>query len=215
MHDPKTLIAIIQAAFAKNVYPGDAYLLGSREGTEPFDEVGPFQGKRNWDSIEPQFLDQHAVALSFFSEAGLRFFLPAYLIADLRGQLQNAEPDSCLTLGFSDVRVETRISGETICLRTGKSRLINPHRYGAATLFDYARYRLSIFTREESAAIVQYLEWKRDSADLPAIGKTIEAALDGFWRERVRSAPSAKELLDQQKEQQTFLDATTGLQRNE
>jgi hypothetical protein len=57
---------------------------------------------------------------------------------------------------------------------------------------DYARYRLSVFTREESAAIVEYLRWRRDRAGAEAGG--IDAALAGFWLERARSAPPAGDL---------------------
>lgn len=46
-------------------------------------------------------LDAHYSALSFFSEAAFRFFFPAYLIADLRGELRTADPLFHLTGGFS------------------------------------------------------------------------------------------------------------------
>jgi hypothetical protein len=46
-------------------------------------------------------LDGHANALGYFSEAGFRFFLPAYLIADLHGQLNTADPLFHMTHGFS------------------------------------------------------------------------------------------------------------------
>jgi hypothetical protein len=41
-------VQLIVAAFEHNAYPGDDYLLGSRQGCEPADEVLPFQGKLNW-----------------------------------------------------------------------------------------------------------------------------------------------------------------------
>src|SRR5262245_25648763 len=102
MSDQEAIIAKIQAAFGANDYPGDYYLQGSFDGTEPEDEVGPFRGKQVWGEIEPDFLDAHAAALSFFSEAGLRFFLPAYLVADLRDQLSTADPLFHLIHGFFD-----------------------------------------------------------------------------------------------------------------
>lgn len=92
MSDRESVIDLIYAVFAGNPYPGDAFLLGSTEGCEPFEEVGPFQGRQDWQSLEADFLDAHYSALSFFSEAGLRFFLPAYLVADLRGELKTADP---------------------------------------------------------------------------------------------------------------------------
>jgi hypothetical protein len=85
------LVAAIDRAFTSD-HPGDAFLQGSFEGCEPFDEVGAFAGQTDWRALEPAFLDEHASALSFFSEAGLRHYLPAYLVADVRDELQTADP---------------------------------------------------------------------------------------------------------------------------
>ncbi len=76
MSTAEEVIAQIAAAFGGNAYPGDAYLQGSREGDEPFEEVGPFVGQTDWQSVPVELLDVHGGALSFFTEAGLRFFLP-------------------------------------------------------------------------------------------------------------------------------------------
>ena len=46
-------------------------------------------------------LDAGYDALSFFSEGGFRYFLPANLIADLGKQLQTADPVFHLMNGFS------------------------------------------------------------------------------------------------------------------
>ena len=42
MTDRDATIAEIRRAFGPNEYPGDNYLLGSLEGSEPFDVVNPF-----------------------------------------------------------------------------------------------------------------------------------------------------------------------------
>jgi hypothetical protein len=205
MNTKDKVIEKIRAAFGENDYPGDRYLQGSREGCEPLEEVGPFQGRLDWQEIEPDFLDAQAGALSFFSEAGLRFFLPAYLIADVEGRLQYAEPLFHLTHGFSDGEVEAPTKVRTFRIKFGKSRLVNPRRYGAMTSYDYARYRLSVFTREEAQAIVAYLEFKRQADSLEQ--ERIDAALNGFWRERARSAPKSEELKHYLKEQEEYLAA--------
>jgi hypothetical protein len=197
----------IRGAFGGNEYPGDAYLQGSNEGCEPAEEVGPFQGKTNWEAIEAGFLDGHASALSFFSEAGLRFFLPAYLAADLEGGLKTADPLMLLTMGFSDVEVNMEMGGRKFLVRSGKSELINPRRYGATTFHDYARHRLSIFTREEAQAIVAYLEYRRDLDPHSPDKKQIEAALDGYWRERERVAPTTASLRQHLKEKSEMVAA--------
>jgi hypothetical protein len=207
MNEKEAVIGKIQRAFAESEHPGERFLQGSFEGCEPYEEVGPFEDRKDWRGIEAGFLDGHASALSFFSEAGFRYFLPAYLIADLRGELQTADPLFHLTHGFSDWSTEVPAGDRTLVLRHGKSAFINPRRYGAMTSYDYARYRLSIFTREEAGAIVAYLEYKRD-CDPDIIDKrTIEAALDSFWLERARTAPPAESLTKDLAEQEKYLAA--------
>jgi hypothetical protein len=207
MSDRKTVIGRIEAAFAGNAFPGARFLQGSFEGCEPYDEVGPFEKLEDWRGIEARFLDGHASALSFFSEAGFRFFLPAYLISDLRGQLYTADPLFHLTHGFSDWTTEVPAGDRTLAIKHGKSAFINPRRYGAMTSYDYARHRLSIFTREEAGAIVAYLEFKRD-ADPDVIDKqAIDAALESFWLERTRTAPPAQSLRQHVAEQEQYLAA--------
>ena len=171
------LIETIHRAFGATPHPGDAFLQGSFDGCEPFEEVGHFTGKPDWTALEPGFLDQRYCALGFLSEGGFRFYLPAYLVADVRRQLRTADPSFHLTHGLDDRH---------------RATLVNPRRYGAMRWVDYARYRLSVFTREESAAIVDYLRWRRDRAGDEA--GAIDAALAGFWLERARSAPPAGDL---------------------
>lgn len=207
MTDPAQVIQKIHEAFIDNEYPGDPFLQGSTEGWEPDEEVGPFRGRHAWKEIEPSFLDKHSAALSFFSEAGFRYFLPAFLIADVRGQLESADPLFHLTHGFSDEQVEHEVQGQKFVLRMGRSVFINPRRYGAMTSYDYARCRLSIFSREEAGAIVGYLEYKRENDDLGIEKPRIEAALESFWLERAEKAPTAAELQRHLAEQQEYLAA--------
>ena len=114
-----------RAAFAGNAFPGARFLQGSFEGCEPYDEVGPFEKLEDWRGIEARFLDGHASALSFFSEAGFRYFLPAYLISDLHGQLYTADPLFHLTHGFSDWTTEVPAGDRTL---TDKARQISVHK---------------------------------------------------------------------------------------
>jgi len=207
MSDPDVVIEKIQGAFARNEHPGGRFLQGSFEGCEPYEEVGPFEKEEDWRGIDAGFLDGHANALSFFSEAGFRYFLPAYLISDLRGQLQTADPLFHLTHGFSDWTTEVPAGDRTFFIKHGRSAFINPRRYGAMTSYDYARWRLSVFTREEANAIVAYLEFKRDR-DPDVIDRTaIDAALKSFWLERARTAPQARSLEQHIAEQQEYLAA--------
>ena len=208
------VIKRIYAAFRDNEYPGDQYLQGSVEGCEPFEEVGPFQGRVDWQSIEPEFLDARADALSFFSEAGFRFFLPAFLIADVKGLLLRADPVFHLTGGFSEGTVEAPTKERVFQIKFGKSQFVNPRRYGAMTFYDYARYRLSVFTREEARAIVADLNYKRDAGDATHLDReAIDAALNAYWLARAQGAPTAEDLKNYLKEQAEYLAAIMEEQR--
>ena len=206
MRGKDDVIEIIRRAFAKGAHPG-RFLQGSFEGCEPYEEVGPFEKLEDWRGIEASFLDAHASALSFFSEAGFRFFLPAYMIADLRGELRTADPLFHLTHGFSDWTAEVSAGDRTFAVRQGRTALVNPRRYGAMTSYDYARYRLSVFTREEADAVVAYLEYKRDSDPDVIDTAPIDAALDSFWLERAKEAPRFEDLEKHLAEQEEYLAA--------
>jgi hypothetical protein len=215
MDDREAVIEKIRNAFAGCDHPGGRFLQGSFDGCEPYEEVGPFENLTDWRGIEAGFLDGHANALSFFSEGGFRYFIPAYLVADLRGQLYTADPLFHLTHGFSDWATEVPVGaheghpGEdrTLVLKHGKSAFVNPRRYGATISYDYARWRLSVFTREEAGAIVAYLEYKRDS-DPDVVDKAaIDAALESFWLERARTAPPKESLEQHLAEQEEYLAA--------
>jgi len=190
MQDKRRVIEHIRQAFHDTERHGDAFLKGSQEGCEPGESVAPFIGVADWSHLDPMVLDAGYDALSFFSEGGFRYFLPAYLIADLGKQLQTADPVFHLTNGFFDnvvrIPVGQRIYDKTI----GKSVFVNPQRYGAMTWHDYARCRLSVFNIEESGAIVAYLEYKREADPYGLNAEETNAALDNFWRDRAASGPT-------------------------
>jgi hypothetical protein len=194
MPNTPDVAAAIRSAFAATPYPGDAFLVGSSEGCEPEEEVGPFRGRTDRDAIDAAFLDGHYCALSFFSEGAFRYFLPAYLLADLDDRLMTADPVFHLTGGFADVSTRVELGGRRFLRRSGRGAFVNPRRFGAMTSLDYARFRLSVFSREEAAAIVMYLEHKRALDPNGFENEAIDAALDAFWRERARSAPTAADL---------------------
>ena len=117
------------------------------------------------------FLDQapagYSSALSFFSDEAFRYFLPAYLLADLDGALDAADPVFHLCHGLDDAT---------------RAEKVNPRRYGDRTWLETMRYRLSVFTRQEARAIVAYLRCKATD-DECARGR-IEQAIKNYWSER-------------------------------
>jgi hypothetical protein len=205
MTTPDDVVAAIESAFGGLVHPGDGLIADGRFGGEPGEIAEAFTGRHDWRALEPAFLDAHYVALSFFTASALRFYLPAYLIADLRRTLQTADPVFPLVYQLSDWSVEKQAGGERFEGREGAAVLVNPRLYGAMRNADYARYRLSVFAREEAAAIVAYLEWRRDAEayDRPHI----DEALDRYWRDRVTTAPTQADLARHQEEQARYVAA--------
>lgn len=201
--DRDQLIRLIRDAFSPTDHPGDGFLQGSRDGDDAFDAVEPFQGVTEWWSIAPAVLDEHYDALSFLSEGGFRFFLPAFLIADINGRLQTADPVFHLAGAFRDATVKVPLGDEIFEKRIGKSALLNPRRFGAMTFEDYARFRLSVFTAEEAAAIVAYLEHRRDLPNA-VDGADIDAALESFWNRRAQEAPTHAQVAEHVAAEEAF-----------
>ena len=197
----------IREAFGANPYPGDAFLQGSFDGCEPYDEVGAFVGKTDWSKFESRMLDDHYCALSFFSEGGFRFFLPAYLIADLREELLTADPLFHLSHGFATVSGEVPGGSQTFRRDSSGNTLLNPKRYGAMTWSDYARHRLSVFTREEAKAIVAYMTYKRERDTMGLDKSRIDSALKEFWLDRAENAPAREILAAHLQEEERFTAA--------
>jgi hypothetical protein len=198
MNKNAAAIEQIRAAFRPNPFPGNPFLQGSFDGSEGYEETSPFHGRDNWAAIEPEFLDAHPSALTFFSEAGFRFFLPAYLVADLEGRLMEADPVFHLTHGFVAHSYEQNLAGRTFLRQFGPQAFVNPLRYGAMTFSDAARHQLSVFTREEAQAIIAYLRCRRESAETAREREEVDQALDAYWLERARTAPTAESLARQQ-----------------
>jgi hypothetical protein len=207
MREPQEILDLIHGAFDPDEHPGDRWLQGTFEGQEPYDEIGAFTGLHDWRTLESSFLDQHYTALSFFSEGGFRYYIPAYLVADVRNQLQTADPVFHLTHGFVDFSTAMEVDGRTFTRSSGRARLINPLRYGALTFLDYARHRLSVFCREEAAAILAYLEFALDAPWHEYSREAIERAIADFWQRRAADAPDRAALQRHNAEEQTFNDA--------
>lgn len=208
------LIDLIRKAFGANPYPGDAFLQGSFDGCEPGNEIAPFVGKSDWSKVESTLLDQRYSALSFFSGAAFRFFLPAYLIADLREELLTADPLFYLWHGLTSASADVPVGPQIFRRETGGQKLLNPKRYGAMTWNDYARHRLSVFTREESKSIVAYMTYKSEHDASEDDRARINAALKDFWFDRAASAPTFEELRAHLDEEERFIAAVQRQQRD-
>ena len=180
MLDKESVQAQILQAFEANEYPGDWCLRGGNEGDEPYLLEQEFRGKADWRTLDPGFIDRvpagFGSALSFFSDEAFRFYLPAYLLADIDDKLYQADPLFHLMHGVDD---------------ESRDKRINPRRYGDRTWFDAARCKFAMFLRPEAAAIVAYLSYKLQSGELFDDDKRrIEQALQNYWLERTGAGPA-------------------------
>ena len=167
--DVGRLVTQITEAFAQAERPGDWALIDSTEGEEPALLRQELTGRGDWRSLDVAFLDQlpagYGSALSFFSHEAFRYFLPAYMIGDLKGRLRQANPVFHLCHGLDEASADAPV---------------NRRRYGAQTWSDVARFKFSPFTDEEAKAVVAYLEHMATSDEFNR--PSIEQALALFWR---------------------------------
>ena len=165
--DMAALVGRVRAAFADVVYPGDDRLTDSM-GDEPDALREDFRGRDDWTALDIAFLNQApdgwASALSFFSGEALRFYLPAYLVADLEGTLMCSEPSYRLC-AFVTPMMEGRKLAQF---------------YGGGTLGEHARREFALFDAAQVTVIVDYLWWKLDQGYDP----TVEQALENYWLPR-------------------------------
>lgn len=73
------------------------------------------------------------------------------------------------------------------------------------TFHDYARFRLSVFAREEAAAIVAYLAHRRDTDREGIHRQEVDAALESFWLERAAHAPEQQALMQHVEEEDSYV----------
>src|SRR4051812_47440669 len=79
-------------------------MVNSVQGDEPLEAAACFADKEDWTELLPEWLDEVpdglGSALHFLSDAAIRFYIPAYLAADLAGGLRSVEPAFSLVHGF-------------------------------------------------------------------------------------------------------------------
>ena len=164
------LISRIEQAFGDVEYPGEDDLTESTYGEEPAALVEDFRGKDDWRVLDAGFLDQApdgwASALSFFSKNALKFYLPAYMIADLRGELQSADPAFRLCMSLTPLG--------------GKQKIAK--MWGGGTMGERARAEFDTYDAKKVSVIVDYLWWKLEL--LGGHDTVIEQALEYYWLTR-------------------------------
>jgi hypothetical protein len=145
-------------------------MVNSLRGDEPQQVEADFADKEDWTRLRPEWLDAVpdglASALSFLADEAIRFYLPAYLAADLMGALHHVDPTFALVHGLDDMSRDQK-------MRPRKEQ----------TWTDFARARWDGLTQKQAAAVAHYLEWRVERDGL-TIGHNIVEALGAYWYAR-------------------------------
>jgi hypothetical protein len=94
--DKDRVLGLVRSAF-QGVTLGEGVGLRQGQGLDDYADERTLASyrtqdeKREWSAISAADLDRCYSSLSFFDTDGMRFHLPAYLVADLEGSLQTAD----------------------------------------------------------------------------------------------------------------------------
>lgn len=163
----RSLIKEIRNAFPERRPHRFDPMVTSTQSDEPFDTERAFSDKQTWTELDGEWVDQAAdgwaSALTFLSHEAVCFYLPAYLVADLRGQLKTSDPVFNLTYGFTIGTRHAPVRG-----RAGR------------TWRDYSVERWCNLTDSQVLAVIHYLEWRRVNDEFN-LDYGIEEALSNYW----------------------------------
>jgi hypothetical protein len=190
--DPQaeTVALELRQAFDPRPYPGDHQLVTTGCGDEPWEYALEFRGT-DWRTLHPNFLAAYSSSLCFFSNAGFRYFLPAYMQASLCAP-ETVEPVIFrLTHGLSnaDVRgweeLERRCQEKSAELRemfaTGK-RMFDEFQQNTRHIDwrERAQQCFGDFTVSERQSIIHYLQYHQAQSGA-FYSEMIDEALQNYW----------------------------------
>ena len=162
------LIAELYEVFPAKRYESIGSLVGVYVdiGGEVSDLEREFADKTDWTQIDPEWLDAApngwASARSFFSDAARLFYLPAYILADIHGQLEHSNGAAFdLTHGFVPAVKPKDVE------RLGEELSVN----------------WSDLTEAQVRAVVRFLEWAAVWNEFD--GEDIRPALEAYWYPRL------------------------------
>jgi hypothetical protein len=160
----------IKEAFAAVPYPGDDQIVPNPLEWEADEIAAVFKGK-DWRTISTDVLGRYAGSLYHFTPAAYRFFLPAYLLAEVIA----GPPEKASAWGH--------------LIRQPLEWSLFPPRGDKAGMAAFRR-RMDPLTSGQKAAIRAFLHWankkgQKKERDLWRIGhlSDIERALRDYWED--------------------------------
>jgi hypothetical protein len=161
------LIQKISAAFSEVEYPGDDSLVDDSYGDEPDLVRNHFVGHNDWKNLTYEFLDFDG-ALSFLSDKAFRFYIPAFIIADIDEKLDYNDPTVRLCWSLTPQSENEKIA----------------KIWGGGTMGERARKCFDEFPKEQVSAIVSYLNWRLSHDEYNCV---IEQAMSNYWLKREKN----------------------------
>jgi hypothetical protein len=172
----------IHAAFAETPYPGDADICNEGFTDSTYAEYATEYRGVKWQGVHPELLGHSTDALSYFSDAAFRYYLPAALLSDL-ADYNWLQPQFHLTHGFETEKYDAtgflnylRSVGED---ETYIERVRQDYERDPTEMRPRSISRWSGFTVPERRAIISYLEYYATQEEFAA--PTIYNALEQYW----------------------------------
>lgn len=164
------LIALIEQAFADTVYPEGAKITDcSWQNCDECREIAEaFEGK-HWTSVRnARFLRKYHEALPLFQPEAFRFYLPAYMIVNLKSRAYLGIMPESITFNLTPPEIKGVLAEDWF------------NKFGE-TQIDYWTRRVSGFTTEQKQAIKAYVEYDFPRTwSMSSMKQDYERAL-AFW----------------------------------
>lgn len=173
------VIAAIEAAF-RGVSLGDGVGLWQGQSLDMHGTVEDIAAARrndekdDWHKLQAADLNTCHSSLSFFDSAGMRFHLPAFMIADLRGEYDFGVTFA-LTYRFTDHIKDTLLKLAKVYRAPGEVDKTNLERGDAI---------FGGFSIQQASAVVDFLTFKLEQTgadDISGDKSAIEEALLNYW----------------------------------
>jgi hypothetical protein len=173
---------IEQIKQAWSIMPPPFRIVDSDEGDEPALLAIEFKHKPKWENLNASDIDRapdgYGSALSFFADEAFRYYIAAYMTADILGKLQRANVVFALTHGLDD---------------KSQYDLVNPLRFGQQRWIDVASAKFSMFDIRQVECIISYLQDRAKLADHEFDRPSIEQAIANYWEPRKNWLIDAKQ----------------------
>ncbi len=169
--DPESIKQQIRDAFARAQCSGSWSVCDHYEDEESKMLRKEFANKPDWRKLEPEFLDEapggRGSALGLFSDEAFRYYLPAFLIADLDERLQRVDPVIQLCNGLNDESTFDESTSPRLSVRAW---------------FEPSLHRFAVFSSDQCAAITAYLDYRKSRSSFDR--SMIQSALKSYWSDR-------------------------------